>query len=78
MSNGYWECAEGKFEWTFGWDEFAHVFEGEVEISEDGGRSYTLRAGDTVHFPIGLKTHWHVKQTVRKFFVIRTPEPLDL
>jgi len=25
-----------------------------------------------------MKTHWHVKQAVRKFFVIRTPEPFEL
>jgi uncharacterized cupin superfamily protein len=30
------------------------------------------------HFPLGLKAHWHVKQAIRKFFVIRTPEPFEL
>lgn len=78
MSGGYWQCSEGKFEWTFGWDEFAHVFEGRVAIEEDGGDSYTLGPGDTVHFPAGLKTHWHVMEPVRKYFVIRTADPLEL
>ena len=78
VSGGYWQCSEGKFEWTFGWDEFAHVFEGRVAIEEEGGDSYTLGPGDTVHFPAGLKTHWHVMEPVRKYFVIRTADPLEL
>ena len=79
VSSGLWSCEPGKFEWTFAWDEFVHLLEGEVEIMEDGSdEGVTLRAGDMVHFPLGMKTHWHVKQAVRKFFVIRTPEPFEL
>jgi hypothetical protein len=79
VSSGLWSCQPGKFEWTFSWDEFIHVLEGDVEIREDGtDNSVTLRAGDMAHFPLGMKTHWHVKQAVRKFFVVRTPEPLEL
>lgn len=78
VSSGLWSCETGKFEWTFTWDEFVHILEGEVTITEDGGDSYTLRPGDMAHFPIGLKAHWHVSKPVKKFFVLRTPEPLDL
>ncbi len=77
MSSGLWTCEPGRFEWTFGWDEFVHVLEGEVTITEEGGESYTLGPGDMAHFPIGLKAHWDVKRPMRKFFVIRTPEPLE-
>jgi len=24
VSSGLWSCEPGKFEWTFGWDEFVH------------------------------------------------------
>ena len=52
---------------------------GEVEITEDGTDNIvTLQAGDMAHFALGMKTHWHVKTAVRKFFVIRTPEPFEL
>ena len=78
VSSGLWSCEPGEFEWTFSWDEFTHLLEGEVTIAEAGGESYTMRPGDMAHFPIGLKTHWQVKKTVRKFFVIRTPEPLKI
>jgi len=79
VSSGLWSCEPGKFQWIFGWDEFVHLLEGEVEITEDGtDNTITLGPGDMAHFPLGMKTHWHVKQAVRKFFVIRTPEPFEL
>ena len=79
VSSGLWSCEPGKFEWVFSWDEFVHVMEGEVDITEEEtGNMITLRSGDMTHFPRGMKTYWNVKQAVRKFFVIRTPEPFEL
>jgi hypothetical protein len=78
ISSGLWSCSAGKFNWTFGWDEFVHVLEGEVTITEEGGKTYTLRAGDCAHFPLGLKTEWHVPNFVKKVFTLRTPEPFEL
>ena len=77
VSSGLWSCSAGRFKWEFGWDEFVHVLEGEVTITEEGGETYTLRPGDSAHFPIGLKTEWQVSDSVRKFFTIRTPAPLE-
>jgi len=79
VSSGLWSCEPGKFEWTFGWDEFVHLLEGEVDITEDGTENtVTLGPGDMAHFPLGMKTHWQVRKAVRKFFEIRTPEPFEL
>ena len=78
VSSGFWECTAGKFQWTFGWDEFVYVIEGQVTITEEGGATHTLRAGDIAHFPLGLTTYWHVPEFVKKFFTIRTPEPFEL
>lgn len=78
VSSGFWMCSEGKFDWDFTWDEFVRVIEGEVTITEEDGDSYDLGPNDTAHFSNGLKTHWHVTKAVRKFFVIRTPEPFEL
>src|SRR4051794_1658429 len=44
ISTGYWECTTGKFHWTYGWDEFVHILEGEATIREEGGPTHTLRA----------------------------------
>src|SRR5262245_60106235 len=66
LSSGFWTCTAGKFRWTFSWDEFVHVLEGEVTIREEGGATHTLKAGDVAHFPRGLTTYWHVPKFVRK------------
>ena len=55
-----------------------HVLESEVTITEEGGKTYTLRPGDFAHFPIGLKTQWHVPNYVKKVFTVRTPAPFEL
>ncbi|MBI3866382.1 MAG: cupin domain-containing protein [Planctomycetia bacterium] len=78
VSSGFWSCTAGKFRWTFSWDEFVYILEGEVTIREEGGATHTLKAGDSAHFPRGLTTHWHVPKSVRKFFTLRTPEPFVL
>ena len=78
LSSGLWSCTAGKFRWEFGWDEFVHVLEGEVTITEEGGTVHNLGPGDTAHFPIGLVAHWHVPEYIRKAFTIRTPEPFVL
>lgn len=78
VSSGLWSCTAARFRWEFSWDEFVHILEGEVTIREEGGKTHTLKAGDFAHFPRGLKTEWHVPNFVRKFFTLRTPEPLNL
>ena len=78
LSSGLWTCEPGEFDWSYTWDEFVDVFEGEVTITEEGGNSYDVGPGDMAHFPLGSKAHWNVKKAVRKFFVLKTPEPLEL
>jgi uncharacterized protein len=78
VSTGLWECSAGRFKWTFVWDEFVHILEGEVTIKQESGPTVTLRPGDTAHFPLGLKTEWLVPHHVRKVFTVRTAEPLVL
>lgn len=76
ISYGGWDCTAGKFHWIFSWDEFVHIQEGEVTITDESGQSVTLRRGDLAHFPVGMKTVWHVPHYVRKVFTLRTAEPL--
>lgn len=79
LSSGLWSCQPGKFEWHYTWEEFVHLLEGEVDVTEvDTGHVITLRPGDMAHFPLGMKTLWHVKEPIRKFFVINSPESLEV
>lgn len=76
--SGVWTCEPGEFDWTFAVDEFIQVLEGEATVTVEGNeQSVTLSPGKIVHFPLGLKTRWHVTKPLRKFFVLRSPEPLE-
>ena len=75
---GVWDCTAGDFTWDYAWDEFVLILEGEATIEEVGGETVTLRAGDFGHMPLGAKTKWHVPEYIRKTFILRTPEPLQL
>ena len=55
---GIWECSPGKFWTEYTWDETIYVLEGRVTLQEDDGPSREFKAGDVVHFPIGLKCTW--------------------
>ena len=78
VTHGVWSCTAGSFTWDFAWDEFVMILEGEVTITPEGGEAVTLREGDFINFPLGLKTTWVVPVFVKKTFVLRTPEPLEL
>ena len=78
VTQGVWDCTAGKFIWEYGWDEFVMILEGEAVIAPEEGEPFTMRAGDYVHFPIGLKVEWQVPKYIKKTFVLRTPEPLNL
>ncbi len=78
VTHGVWSCTVGSFSWDFTWDEFAMILEGEVTTIPEDGEAITLREGDFINFPLGLKTTWVVPEFIKKMFVLRTPEPLEL
>jgi uncharacterized cupin superfamily protein len=78
LSSGLWSCTAGRFRWIFSWDEFVRILEGEATITDETGKSITLKAGDLAHFPRGAATEWHVPRFVKKVFTLRTPEPFVL
>jgi uncharacterized cupin superfamily protein len=75
---GVWECTPGSFDWDYTWDETITVLAGRVTIEEASGASRTFKAGDVVHFPLGLHATWTVHETVRKFYALLSPDPVDL
>jgi uncharacterized cupin superfamily protein len=76
-SAGFWSCGVGRYQFQFDYDEFVYLIRGEIMITELGGvgsnATYTLRAGDTAHFPQGVTTIWQITQPVLKYFVARAP-----
>ncbi|MCA9791667.1 MAG: FAD-dependent oxidoreductase [Candidatus Eremiobacteraeota bacterium] len=78
VATGFWSCTEGEFEWHFDYDEMIVVQEGSVTITDlgPGGKTQVLGPGDTATFPAGSSTYWRVTEAMRKYFVIRNPEPM--
>jgi uncharacterized cupin superfamily protein len=73
ISTYLWDCTAGRFHWYFGVDEIVHILDGEVNVTDDTGRTVRLAAGDVGHFPVGSHTVWHVPTYVRKLAFHRTP-----
>ncbi|MCJ2074252.1 cupin domain-containing protein [Methylobacterium sp. E-025] len=65
---GIWTCRPGKFRIDFGRDEFIHLLEGVVTVTDAEGRSKTYRAGDAFVTPKGFSGTWDVIEPVRKHF----------
>ncbi|WP_375465875.1 cupin domain-containing protein [uncultured Methylobacterium sp.] len=65
---GIWTCEPGKFRIDFGRDEFIHLLEGVVTVTDAEGFSKTYRAGDAFVTPAGFSGTWEVVEAVKKHF----------
>ncbi|MCV0396881.1 MAG: cupin domain-containing protein [Rhizobiaceae bacterium] len=68
---GVWESTPGK--WSVEYDEweFCHILSGLSIITEAGGESRTVKAGDSFILRPGFKGSWEVVETTRKAYVVR-------
>ncbi len=66
-----WRCTEGRFRWTFGWEETVHILKGEVEVTDAAGNEGLLRAGSVALFQGGSTAIWNVVEPVEKMAVCR-------
>jgi len=62
-----WSCDISEFPWEYDTGESCLLIEGEAEISTDSG-TVTIRKGDFVVFPRGLRCHWKVLKPVKKYY----------
>lgn len=72
MTAGTWACEPGAWRIAFakGKDEFFHVLEGCIRITDENGTAQTFRAGDACVIPAGFKGLFEVLEPVRKHFVV--------
>ena len=68
---GVWEATPGKWRIEYDEWEFCHILSGVSVISEDGGETRTVSAGDSFVLKPGFKGTWEVLETTRKEYVIR-------
>lgn len=54
--------------------ELMHFLEGQVDLTDDAGGEQGFHAGETVFVPKGAPLGWRSHRSVKKIFVILTPE----
>lgn len=71
VRTGVWEATPGVTRSIKGTTfEFCHILSGVVELSEDGGETWTFRAGDSFVMKPGFVGIWKTIETVRKIYVV--------
>ena len=73
FSAGTWTCQPGKWHIDFAQNEFVHILEGVVVVTDGDGLAKTYRAGDTFVSPAGFAGTWDVREPVRKYFTLGGP-----
>lgn len=68
--SGIWECSPGRFERQVAQAEVMHILRGSCSFTPEGGEPLEIRAGDTAFFPAHTTGVWHIRETVRKVYVV--------
>ncbi|HOI11206.1 MAG TPA: cupin domain-containing protein [Myxococcota bacterium] len=68
-----WTKEVSEFPWEYDEPETCLFLEGEVVVTPEGGTPVTVRAGDLVTFPQGMKCTWKVIRPVRKHYRFGQP-----
>ncbi|MCI1000963.1 MULTISPECIES: cupin domain-containing protein [Ochrobactrum] len=68
---GIWESTPGKWQIEYDEWEFCHILSGRSILSEEGGASREVKAGDSFVIRPGFKGSWDVLETTRKEYVIK-------
>jgi hypothetical protein len=63
-----WEKEVSTFPWSYDQQETCYFLAGEAVVTPEGGEPVTLRKGDLVTFPAGLRCTWEVRSPVRKHY----------
>lgn len=71
VATGVWQATPGTTKSIKGERfEFCSILEGVVELTEEGGKTVTYRAGDSFVMRPGFVGTWKTIETLRKIYVI--------
>lgn len=70
---GVWESTPGKWRIRYTENEFCHLLQGRVRISDGNGHSRIFETGDTFVIPSGFAGEWEVLESARKLYVVYEP-----
>lgn len=74
LAAGTWECEPGKLQLDLDITEFCHLLQGHWILTSESGHVTEVRAGDSWIFPNGWKGTAEVVETVRKVYLVISPE----
>jgi len=63
-----WSKAISRFRWEYDTQEQCYLLEGEVTVTPEGGEQVTIRQGDLVTFPAGMRCEWDIHTPVFKHY----------
>ncbi len=64
-----WESTPGKWKYTSPQWEYCRILSGVTVITEENGKSHTVKAGDSFLLKPGIVCTWDVRETTRKELV---------
>ena len=70
---GIWHSTPGKVKIDYKEWEFCHFMAGKAVLTNEEGKSWTLKKGDAFIIPAGFKGTWETVKPVRKHYVILMP-----
>jgi len=74
-STAVWDSTAGTFRWYFGWDETVYILEGDVDVTDEDGKTIKLVKGDIAYFRGGTWVTWKIDHYVKKVAFMRRPLP---
>jgi len=63
-----WEKEISEFEWEYDKTETCYIIEGEAIVTPIGQDPVTIREGDMVTFPKGMKCTWKIIEAIEKHY----------
>ena len=67
---GIWAATRGSWRVQYSECEFCHLLEGHVALSDQAGRRWEFRAGESFVVPAGFAGIWEVIEDCRKLYAI--------
>lgn len=72
--SGIWEATPGKWNVSYGEEEFCAILAGKIILTDADGHAETFKTGDAFIIPKGFSGTWETVETVRKWYVIFEPK----
>ena len=65
-----WRCEPSKFDWEYDKEEHCYIIDGHVTVTSKNN-TVTIRSGDYVIFPKGLKCIWNIHSSIKKHYIFK-------